>query len=204
MQGNFKKIYIIIFVGLLLEAGSLTIGFAAVTAPESKHFKFRLPLTDCIDKNLGYKIKCSPLWDLEIAPQSIVLKIISEPDRSVTATISKSQESGLALADLTPVVLKDVYDYADAFRIGKTYVRNYPALQVLASSAKHPEIKLLDYFVVKDSHVYRISFAVSNKEQFAEFEPLFKKIIHTFRFVNPQEKVLTFNEASASAYQKLK
>ena len=154
--------------------------------------------TTCVDKNLGYIINCSPDWDLEVKPKSIMLVVSGEPQKIVTVTVTKFDESGLSLADLTPRALQNIFKYSDYFKVGKTTVAGQKGLIVLASPAFHPEVQLVDYLLIRNTNLYRVSFSVNTKKHFEEYKPLFVGLIRSFRFFDPHEASLTLQDSDTN------
>lgn len=166
----------------------------AAEVPELKPMstnKLKPRMTTCIDKNLGYRIKCSPDWKLETKPKSISLLINEQADQTVSMTVTQHEENGLTLADLTPKALKDVFRYAEHFRIGKTNIGKEKGVVVEAALADFPDVMVLDYYLIKDQFLYRISFSVNKRELYSEYKPLFRKLITSFVFFDPNEPLKT-------------
>ena len=153
-----------------------------------------LKLTDCIDKNLGYKIKCSRQWRLDTQPNGIVLLIHDEPNKLASLSINIHDETGLNFADLTPKALRRVFKYGDHFQMGKTKIGNKKAVVVLAQSEAFPDTQLLDYFMIQEGYLYRVSFSVNKKEFFEDFRNLFKEIIGGFEFLGSPQRFLSQQE----------
>lgn len=156
-------------------------------------------LTSCIDVNLGYKITCSPFWDLDTKPDGISLVLNDTPGQTVSVKISKWKETGVRMEDLTGPTLQYVFDYADFFIMGKTKIGDKPAVWVKAHHYDHPNTQLLDYFLINQTLLYRISFSVNTKEKFLNYEPLFDKLIESVDFFDANKVALSFKDSENPA-----
>jgi len=152
--------------------------------PAQASSSFRL--TDCIDVNLGFKIKCSPKWEKEVKPQSLMLIIKGRPRHIVTATVTRFDESNVTLAELTPLKLQNTFQYADNFKVGPSRVDGRKALVVLAQPAYFPHVQFIDYFTVHNRRLFRINFSVNTKNLFDKYKDLFGEMIRSFEFLEEE------------------
>ncbi len=143
-----------------------------------------IDLIECGDKKLEFKILCNPRWPTQRNTQSLKLIIDAAAQAEVAVTIYKSEEVGLAFSDLTPTALKRVFEYSDEFKYARTFVNGQKAVRVEAQPQGQPGTYLLDYFFIRDSHLYRISYAASNSGQFRKYLPLFAKMMRSFEFID--------------------
>lgn len=60
-----------------------------------------------------------------------------------------------------------------------------PALHIEAHPAGRPREYLLDYFLLHDRYLYRISFHAETVHNFRRYQMLFLKMVNSFRFVSP-------------------
>lgn len=142
-----------------------------------------LTLNLCSDDTIGYKIKCNPDWFMSDEKNSVMMIIIDGEDVMVTATINKSNEKGISMGQLTPEKLRFIGQYGDEIRIDRTRVAGLDAIKVKATAKDVSQMQLLDYYIVKDKHLYSVLFAVNPKEKFAEYENLFEEMINSFEFI---------------------
>ncbi len=141
-------------------------------------------LIECGDRKLAFKMFCNPRWQTSRKTLSLKLVIDGTPQREVSVTVSKSEEVGLSYEDLKPVALKRVFEYADEFKYAKTYVNWNRVIRVEAQPQGQPETYLLDYFLIRDSQLYRISYSAQSREQFRKYLPLFAEMMRSFEFIN--------------------
>jgi hypothetical protein len=141
-------------------------------------------LTVCEEKDLGVKILCGAKWTTTKQFQKIVFEIRIEEEGGVTATIEKSRESGLFWEDLTPSALQYVYDYADHFKYTQLMLGLQKAVCIIGHPRSNSDTQLLDYFLLKEKNLYRVSFAVTPQTDFQEYEPLFENMIVSFEFLS--------------------
>ena len=137
-------------------------------------------LIECADRQLNFKILCNPRWPREREPLSLSL-MISEPDeRPVRLTVEQSPEPGLSLADLTPPALQRVYQYQDHFTFARTAIGGLPAVRVEGQPQGQDETYLLDYFLLNEATLYRVSYAAQTRAQFRRYLPLFSEMMRSF------------------------
>lgn len=141
------------------------------------------PAAVCVESQLGIRIPCSPQWPVERGPRGITLRIRDTAQERVTLTIEKSRESGLLFEDLTPSALQYVYDYADHFRYSRTRLQGYLTVCIEGHPASREDLRIMDYFVLKDMTLYRMSFQVSPPARFEAYQPLFREMAGQFEFV---------------------
>ncbi len=158
------------------------------TAPSASH----LPrLTTCTDKNLGFQIKCSPHWQREISPESLMLVVKGRPRHIVTVTITKFAQGQYLWEDLSPKNLQANFHYEPDFKIGPSRVGGQKAVIVIANPIHYPNVQILDYFVIKNKALYRISFSVNTRNRFEEYKDLFAVLIRSFTFTEPSSTSLS-------------
>ena len=168
--------------GLILLAWILFFCQVSHGASAEKTGTTSIDLIECGDRRMEFKILCNPRWPTQRNTQSLKL-VIDDESEEVAVTISESEEVGLTFADLTPTALKRVYEYADEFKYAKTFVNWNKAVRVEARPRGQPETHLLDYFLIRDSQLYRISYSAGSAEQFRKYLPLFVKMMKSFEFI---------------------
>lgn len=173
-RGFFRSTLAAIFLALWLFPGRALAENAQTTS---------IDLIECGDKKMEFKILCNPRWPTRRNTQSLKLIVDASVDAEVSVTVSKSEEVGLAFSDLTPVALKRVFEYTDGFKYAKTFVSWKKAVRVEAQPQGMPETYLLDYFFIRDSHLYRVSYSAQSAGQFRKYLPLFAKMMRSFDFI---------------------
>ncbi len=156
----------------------------------------------CTDKNLGFKIKCSPKWGQEIQKHSLIFILKDKPYNVATLSITRFPNSDTKLDDLTPSRLQKSFHYAQNFRFGPSKVADEKALVVVATLQQFPNVQILDYFVMKKKDLYRISFTVHTKNRYAEYKDLFGEIVRSFQFI-PLSPTKLSSEASTHESTKI-
>ena len=167
-----------VLIALLLFSGPFPAG-----ASEEKPGATSIDLIECGDRKMEFKVLCNPRWPTQRNTQSLKLIIDDVDSQEVSVTVSKSEEAGLVLSDLTPTALKRVFEYADEFKYAKTFVNWKKAIRVEAQPQGQPQTYLLDYFFIRESQLYRISYSAGSAEQFRKYLPLFAKMMRSFEFI---------------------
>jgi hypothetical protein len=156
------------------------------------------PLTACIDKNLGFKIKCDPNWPRNVQAEGLQFLLANRPLDVATLSITRYPGLKWTLQDLTPTVLRLKFHYTKDLRIGQTKVGGNKAIAVHSQPLGYPEVQMTDYFLIRDDDLYRVSFTASARLRQKEHEPLFAELIRSFEFVQMQEPALSFRLDSAA------
>lgn len=139
-------------------------------------------LIECGDRNLEFKILCNPRWQTLRTELSLKM-LVDQEGGQVSVTISKSEETGLTESDLTAPALQHVFGYDDGFKLARTRVGRRRAVRVEAHPRVQPELCLLDYFFIRDSRLYRVSYSAAGIEDFRRYLPLFAKMMRSFEFI---------------------
>ena len=139
-------------------------------------------LHECKDQTLGLQFLCNPDWELEAHDQSMLIIISSDP--AVTLTISKAKSPVIFFEQLTDTALKEMGQYVDGFTKEKVQIAGENATKVMGYSIGYPEIRLLDFYFLRDFELYSILFSVNPKEKFSDYESLFISIITSIQFLN--------------------
>ncbi|MFA5260134.1 MAG: hypothetical protein WC450_02775 [Candidatus Omnitrophota bacterium] len=171
------------FWGFCLSAIFLVVGMAPAGISAEKPETTSIDLIECGDKKMEFKILCNPRWPTQRNTHSLKLIINASAHEEVSVTVSKSEEVGLTFADLTPTALKRVFEYTDKFKYAKTFVNWMKAVRVEAQPQGLPETYLLDYFFIRESRLYRISYSAGSAGQFRKYLPLFAKMMRSFEFI---------------------
>lgn len=153
--------------------GGLTVGAQARQVPEARES----------GSGLGFKMLSHPSWRIEERAQMIIFHIEETPGNRVSATIQRSWERPLAFEDLVPSALQNVYGYADHFFVARLRIHDRPVLHIEAHPQGRPEEYLLDYFLLHNRSLYRVSFYAETAEDFRRYQMLFLKMINSFQFV---------------------
>ena len=142
------------------------------------------PLTSCIDKNLGFAVKCSPRWQRDVRPDTLLFVLQAQPRHIVTLSVSRVDGFKGNLQDLTPVQLQDRFDYEKNFQMGASRIGGEKAIVIIGQPRNFPHVQLLDYLVLKKKVLYRISFSVNTKNRFDDYQKLFQELIRSFSFLD--------------------
>jgi len=94
-----------------------------------------------------------------------------------------------------------MFKYADGFRFKKLKEKGQIILVIEATHKKYPNIKLVDYFFIKDTYLYRLSFSVSQQKYFKNYASLFTQMAETFQFINTPAETLTVREGTKTDHQ---
>jgi len=143
-------------------------------------------LIDCGDRALQVKISCNPRWPTERKDTQLKMVISASGNDNVTVTISKWEEPALRFEDLNPAALQRVYAYADAFKYAKTRVNRRQAIRVEGHPQAALNTVLLDYFLLNNSYLYRISYAASSYPAYRKYLPVFVQMMRQFDFLTSQ------------------
>ena len=161
------------------------LGFCAPTvSAQEKSFK-EFELSTCTDKKLGVKFLCGADWELQ-TDQDAILVVISE-DPAVTFTVARTKSPVIYIDQLSHQTLKEIGQYADDFEMKKVQWAGLEGAQVDAAAADYPEIKLRDFYLLREPYLYSFLFSVNPQEDFEKFVPLFAKIMGSVQFI-PEEK----------------
>ena len=140
-----------------------------------------IPLHECTDDRMAVKFLCNPDWKLETKENTLF--IIIEETPSVTLTIARSDSPVIFLKQLTKPVLQEMGQYEKDFQTQDVKLNNSDALMVSGYSKDHPDLRLLDYYLIHDVQLYSILFAVAPKERWDDYEELIKKIVGSIEFL---------------------
>ena len=71
--------------------------------------------------------------------------------------------------------------YAQGFQVERVQFLDGEAVHVKAISSNYPDIRLSDYFFIKNNAVYGILFSVKPREEWDHYKFDIQKIIQSFR-----------------------
>ncbi len=190
MRGH---IYILFVLALLIAAGIPQLrssrelsGLKQGSRPQETftRIKIAMPgvrLTYCSDKGLGVNFLCDYGWGRRRGDNFRIVIINTQPD--VQLKIVKIDVNIVSIRQLNKEKLKDIGKYRDGFVIEESKVASLDAIKVKAFSRTDPEVRLLDYYVVRDKTLYGLMFSVSPKEEWDGYKFLFEYILRNFRFI---------------------
>ncbi|MCR4336348.1 MAG: hypothetical protein NUV91_00880, partial [Candidatus Omnitrophica bacterium] len=79
--------------------------------------------------------------------------------------------------------LQRVFKYQNSFKYTRTKLNWQEAILVKAYPKNDNNTVLVDWFLVKDRHLYRLSFSVSPKDNFPKYKSLFLAMANSFEFI---------------------
>lgn len=150
---------------------------------ESSSFEAdKIALHNCQDAQLEVQFLCNPEWQLE-EDENLIFIIIQEDNPAVTMTVAKSQAPVVFLEQLTESRLQEMGKYADGFNRARVPLAETEAIRIKAFPRAYPELRLIDYYLLHNDQLYSILFSINPKERAADYEPLIKKIVSSFKFL---------------------
>lgn len=160
------------------ESGTLQ---EAVQPPES----YLIELHDCLDEDLGIRFLCNPDWQVQTDEHVVMLIISQEP--TVTLTIAKSEHPVVFLEQLNDAFLAEIGGYAPGFLRETLHLEGKDIIRIEGVARDFPEMKLLDYYFIKDFALYSILFSIDPEEQYPLYRNLIERILESFEVVSFQE-----------------
>lgn len=137
-------------------------------------------LHKCLDKGLEVVFLCDPEWSLEMDKETIFIVMEEEP--AVTMTVARQMSSLKTQHQLSNDMLESLGGYEVGYERESVVVDGAEAVKVEGFSKGYPDIRLRDYYLVKDGFVYSILFAVDPASKSFEFSELFDSIMSSFHF----------------------
>ncbi len=127
-----------------------------------------LTIDKCMDSEFGIEFSCDPNWKWKRVEEAMLIIISSRP--MVTMTITKVDAPFKLLGQITDNYLKKKGLYADGFKAERVNFLNGEAVHVKAMSRDYPDIRLSDYFFIKNGAMYGILFSVKPKEEWDKYK----------------------------------
>jgi hypothetical protein len=187
-MNKFKKKHLL-FVQLILTLCCVLLPrncpCAAQPAAENKS----VDLIECGDRDLQIKILCNPRWPTTKKENQLSMILAQTESGEITVTVSKSFERGLDYQDLTPVALQRVYGYADYFKYARTRIDRKPVIRIEGHPRDNHGHHLLDYLLLQDTILYRVSYKASTYEDYRKYLPVFVKMMRNFDFLGDEKKI---------------
>ncbi len=168
-----KSLQRIVFISFLF----LTLCFINVRAENNG-----ATLQNCSDDKLHVKFLCDPDWGLMEEDDTMLLVISDDP--AVTMTIVKISSGIKFLEQISVSDLENIGQYAEGFQKEIVTIGKNKAVQVKAVSDQFPEMRLQDYYFLRDDRLYGVLFSVDPKDDWGQFYPLIEKIINSFDFID--------------------
>ena len=151
---------------------------SAETTPQATD---ALLLHTCRDDQFGVKFLCDTNWELEIHDDAVLLIISSDP--AVTMTVAKTATPLTYLSQMNIKFLEDMGNYSDGFQTEQTRLAGHDAVKVKAFSREFPEVRVLDYYILRDKNLYSVLFSVNPKEEWERYKFFIKQIVDSFSFI---------------------
>lgn len=167
------RLILLLFVFVLSSIGLVSADPMTVEGKE-------ITLNECRDEKFKIKFLCHPDWPMKTDKDVIYFDIA--PEDKVSLTISKSRSGIVSLDQLSSNVLQGLGDYEDGFSTTSLKISDVDAIGVEATSKDHPELSVIDFYVIRNNDFYAFLFAVS-KDKIKDYEALITEIINSFEFL---------------------
>ena len=171
------KAFFITFLFLFMVWGNVSVE----AAPKTK----AVELIECGDRRLAFKILCNPKWPVT-RDENFLRMEIGAGTAKAYVTVSQSEESGIDHTDLNASALQRVYHYVDGFKYAKTKVHWRKAVRIEGQWKSVPNIHLLDYFVIRDKRLIRVSYSAWSKKTYYKYLPVFAAMMRSFDFIEEE------------------
>ena len=112
--------------------------------------------------------------------------IVISDDPAVTMTMAKVKTGVRFLEQLDRAMLSALGEYEVGFIVEDTRVDGRKSLRVKAFSKEFPEMRLLDYYFMKDGQLFVILFSVDPKNKWDDYKFVLNRIMGSFRFLPVQ------------------
>ena len=140
-------------------------------------------LKSCTEKNLRIKYLCDFSWvDLHENPDMMFVDISENP--SVKFKFLKIDIDILTIHQLSREKLQAIGQYGDGFVTEATTVAGYEAIKVKAFARENPDVRLTDYYFVKDHSLYSVMFSVNPKTEWDNFQFTIRDIVNSIEFMS--------------------
>ena len=138
-------------------------------------------LNNCSEQNLRIHFLCDFAWRDQNENSDVVFYAINA-NPVVKLKIAKIPIEILYIQELSREKLEAIGQYMQGFAVEDTEVAGYSALKIKAFSSKDPQIRLLDYYFVRDNNLYTLMFSVNPKGDWNDYKFLFREIVRSFTF----------------------
>jgi hypothetical protein len=133
----------------------------------------------CHNAHIGVDLLCDQNWKQDIAPQVVMMIISADP--AVLLTVAKAKEPVTGIEELTQDKIQALGGYAEGFKTQLLQVDGHQALRVEGFAKEFPEMRLLDFYVIRDYTLYSFLFSVNPKEEWDHYSVLFEKIAQSIK-----------------------
>lgn len=133
----------------------------------------------CADSEFGVEFACEPSWKWKRTNDAMLIIISSKP--MVTMTISRVDSPIKLLGQITDSYLRERGLYAEGFQAERVKFLDGEAVHVKAISRDYPDIRLSDYFFIKNNSLYGVLFSVKPNEEWDKYKFDIQEIIQSFQ-----------------------
>lgn len=146
---------------------------------------YTVELYDCIDDDIGIRFLCNPDWQVQTDENVVMLIISQEP--AITLTIARSDHPVIFLEQLTDEFLAEIGGYAPEFSRETLHLKEKEIIRIEGVARDFPEMKLLDYYFIKNFTLYSILFSIDPEEYYPFYRSLIERILDSFEVVSLEE-----------------
>lgn len=132
----------------------------------------------CSDSEFGVEFYCDPNWNWRRVEDAILIIISEKP--LVTMSITKINSPFKFLGQVSNVFLKEKMLYQDGFQTERVQFLGGEAVHVKAVSMNFPDIRLSDYFFIRNNALYGVLFSVHPKNEWVNYQFTIQKIVQSF------------------------
>lgn len=158
-----------------VEAENISSESASIDSSDS----FKIDSNQCADSEFGVEFACEPAWKWKRTNDAILIIISSKP--MVTMTISRVDSPIKFLGQITDAYLRERGLYAEGFQVEKVKFLDGEAVHVKAISRDYPDIRLSDYFFIKNNSLYGVLFSVKPVGEWDKYKFDLREIIQSFQ-----------------------
>ncbi len=166
------------FANLFDQAPETESDFSASAGTERSD-SFKISAKQCADSEFGVEFSCESTWKWKRTNDAILIIISSKP--MVTMTISKVDSPIKLLGQITDSYLRERGLYAEGFQAERVKFLDGEAVHVKAISRDYPDIRLSDYFFIKNNSLYGVLFSVKPNEEWDNYKFDIQEIIQSFQ-----------------------
>jgi hypothetical protein len=171
------------FVLISVFLSCLFMNLAVADQQQGQNEEFTPAPDKCADSEFGFEFFCDPNWKWKRVKDTMMIIISTKP--MVTCTITKLDSPIKYLSQLTDDVLMEKKLYQDGFHTERVKFLDREAVHVKAMSRNFENIRLSDYFFVRHQALYGILFSVYPSEEWGNYKFAIKKILQSFKEINP-------------------
>ena len=149
----------------------------------SKQKKTVLPgfsLKQCRDNELGIGFLCEFGWQQRKVDHALIITIHTDPDVKMKVLMIPIDIK--YIQQLSHERLSALGKYKEGFVIEETQVAGLNAIKIKAFAKEDPNIRLSDYYFVRNESLYSVLFSINPKDAWDEYKFLFQEIIDSLAF----------------------